>query len=87
MAFVPIQRDQSAAVYASDLVTIVNQVNNLYAMIERTEERMQEMTTQQIETLYGVTGFGAPVKDQIVDALGVLETVDGPLEKLRTQLG
>ncbi len=87
MAFVAIQRDQSAAVYASDLVQIVNQLNNLYALVERTEERMQEMDNDQIETLYGLAGYGPPVKAQIVSALTVLEEPNGALERLRTQLG
>ena len=87
MAFVAIERDQAAAVYASDPVQIVNQLNNLYALVERTEERMQEMTTGQIETLYGVSSYGNAVKTQIVDALSVLEEANGALEKLRTQLG
>lgn len=87
MTFVAIERDQAAAVYATDLVQIVNILNNLYALIERTEERMQEMTAQQIETLYGLAGYGSAVKAQIVDALAVLEDPGGAMEKLRTQLG
>lgn len=87
MAFVVIERNQSAAVYASDLVQMVNALNNFYALVERTEERMQNMTTEQIETLYGLSGVGEAVKTQIVQALAVLEEENGALERLRTQLG
>lgn len=88
MTFVAIERDQAAAVYANDLVQIVNLLNEVYARIERTEERMQEMNAAQIETLYGVPdGLSNAVKTQIVDALAAFETEDGALEKLRTQLG
>lgn len=87
MAFVTVNRNDVNAVYAGDLVQVVNSLNTLYALIERTEERMQEMDNAQIEELYGVTGFGSVVKNQVVSALNVLEAADGPMEKLRTQLG
>jgi hypothetical protein len=87
MAFVAIQRDQSAAVYAADLVQIVRNLNTGYAAIKAAADRMAEMTTEQIETLYGLAGFGTMVKAQLDAALAVLETDDGPMERLRTQIG
>lgn len=86
MAFIVIDRDAQAATYAGDLVTIVNTLNTLHAMLERTNERMTNMDTTQIGELYGLNGNVTAVKNAISSAFGVIDT-NTSIEAIRTQLG
>ena len=86
MAFVEIDRDSADAFFVNDLVRIVDLLNNLHALLERTDERMQQMSTAQIETLYGVPGYGNVIKNNINNAFDVVDT-NSNLDSIRTQLG
>lgn len=86
MAFIIIDRTDANAIFAGDLIGAVRTVDQLYAQLEKMSNKMAEMTTSEIETLYGLPeGVGEIVKD-IVDGLkGGLES--GMADQFRSQLG
>lgn len=84
--FYKVDQNNSDAVYATDLIQINSLLVQLFAKLDIVAKRMDQMTTEQIGTLYGITGSETPVKTTIGDAFDVLNT-NADLINLRTKLG
>lgn len=86
MAFVKVDTDNGDSRFTSKLVSALNHLDSLYALLNEIDGEMQNMTTAQVEQYYGLAAYADIVKGYVNDAVGVLET-DDALLKLRTQMG
>lgn len=81
-----IKRSDANAVRAHDLLQALNTSDNLFAGIEKLNNRMVEMTDAEVETVYGIeTGFGGALKTTIENMYALLSV--GAFDLFRSQLG
>lgn len=88
--FIVIDRADANAIFASDLVSAVSTMDQLYARLEKISNKMAEMVDgadySQIETLFGVpVGTGQALKTIVDDLLAGLAT--GNADVFRSRLG